>query len=152
MKQKLIVQNYSMVQNSDFTGYNNKLSLNLYFPGFNQTHSFQTKWIQENQSTQDYIFNDTILTINQLYHQYLFKSYQTIGISYEYPWKYPDYNINNIINIQRIRVSHFFENTHITTKTNSDQLMYIGNNVHFDINILNINMLFEFIFTMYYSN
>ena len=65
--------------------------------------------------------------------------------------KYPDYNINNIINIQRIRVSHFFENN---THHNRNQLRSINvhrNNVHFDVNILNINMLFEFILTMYYS-
>ena len=56
--------------NSDFTGYNNKLSPTYTFQVLIKHIHFNKMDTRKSIDTRLY-FNDTILTINQLYHQYL---------------------------------------------------------------------------------
>ena len=104
----------------DFTGNLAAAKIGLYFPGIFRHHSLFIQGEFERQNPINYQFSSEIL-FPRGYNYIFFDSFKKYSINYAFPLAYPDWALDGIFYLKRLRTNLFYDYGigHFGNKTNT---------------------------------
>ena len=122
---------------SDFEGNLASLKIGLYFPGFFPHHSLFIQGGFESQDAVNYQFSSELL-FPRGYDYVFFDSFTKMGFNYAFPFAYPDWALDGILYIKRLRANLFYDLGIGQTDQKTEYFQSCGVELKMDFNLLEI--------------
>ncbi len=126
----------------DYTGNLAAAKIGLYFPGLFKHHSLFIQGGFEGQNPINYHFSSELLFPRG--YDYIFHdSFSKISFNYAFPFAYPDWAVDGIFYLKRLRTNLFYDYGvgHVGNKTNTFQS--IGVELRMDFHLLDLPVELE---------
>ena len=96
-------------QATEETAQRIQASVQLYFPGFFRTHSFNTRGVYKDENVVNaYRFTDNF-QMPRGYRPFPFTEVTMGSVNYELPIMYPDLSVSGLLFLQRLRTNFFYD-------------------------------------------